>query len=353
MRKLRVVMYGNDSGSRFWRLVDPAKYLRKKDIDAYVSENGINDIEAEWADIIVIQSVTDKDGIALLRRHQVERGLKIIVEADDHIELNPDSPFAKDHRVFDAQFVISRTMNIADAVTTTTETLAKTLSPYSNNIHVLPNYIDMDRWDLPHLENTTGRIRIGWAGSITHIEDMKLIEKPIRKICREYPSVQLVFVGDPRIAEIFKGLPVEIQLGVPFEAWPAKLRSLRLDIGLAPLKDTPFNRCKSNIKWIEYAIAGIPGVFSPLVYSDISTKHFDGSYGQIAETQDQWYRCLKNYIISPQLRQDIAGSALSCIKTGYTLTTGIKKWVKLYHQLTQNEESDINEASHRPGVAGT
>ena len=341
MRPIRICAYGNPSGSKFWRLIDPLKYLRKKGFDAYVSDNGINELEADWADIIIVQSCTDKKGIALLYQFQQEKEKKIVVEVDDFLELNEDSPFKHAHNVFEAQFVISRTMQVADAVTTTTDFLALQLARYNKNVKVLPNYIDEDRWNLPNLPNTTDRIRIGWAGSITHVEDVRMIERPIRLICKEFPQVQLIIVGDPRVAEIFKGLPVDNQLGVPFEAWPSKLRSLRLDIGLAPLRKTLFNQCKSNIKWIEYSIAGIPGVYSPTIYNDIGTKHFDGIYGMIAENQEQWYRCIKNYIISPELREDIAGRALSCVTTGYTLKTGIKKWVKFYRQLISKENSDI------------
>jgi glycosyltransferase involved in cell wall biosynthesis len=126
--------------------------------------------------------------------------------------------------------------------------------------------------------------------------------------------------------------------GVPFEVWPSKLSSLRLDIGLAPLRDTEFNRCKSNIKWMEYSMVGVPSVCSPTVYGHYD---FDGVYGQIAENQEQWYRCIKNYIICENLRKDIATRAMSCVKTGYTLKTNIKKWVKAYKKLTRKKYGGI------------
>jgi glycosyltransferase involved in cell wall biosynthesis len=340
MRPLRIVGYGNSSGSKYWRLEDPFKYLRKKGIQAFVSENGINPEEGLWADIIITQSCTDKKGIALLYQLQQEYGKKIIVECDDGLEVNSDSPFKLEHKIYEAQFVIGRSMQMADMITTTTPYLAKQLKQYNDNVVVLPNFIDTDRWDLPYLPNESKQIRIGWAGSITHVDDVKLIIEPIRRICKEFKNVQLVMVGDPRVGALFKGLPVETMNGVPFEIWPTKLYSLRLDIGLAPLRDTPFNRCKSNIKWIEYSVARIPGVYSPTVYK-MSNEHLDGVYGMVAEDAEQWYRCIKNYIICKNLRNDISEKARGCITTGYTLKTNIKRWVKAYKSLTDWEKSGI------------
>jgi glycosyltransferase involved in cell wall biosynthesis len=329
---MKICAWGNDSGSRFWRLIDPLKYVAKHGHEVRMSDKGINEIEVEWADICIVQSCTDKDGIALLYKWQQEHGKKIVVDSDDGLELNDDSPFQHEHNLHEAKFVITRTMEIADLITTTTPYLADQLRVYNDRIKVLPNYIDYNRWNLPKLHNDSKQIRIGWAGSITHVDDMKMIVEPVKRICKEYKNVQLVIIGDPRVGQLFDGCQVETQNGVPFEVWPSKLNSLRLDIGLAPLRNTYFNRCKSNIKWIEYAACHIPGVFSPTVYS-MANETFDGVYGQIAEDNDQWYQCIKNYIDCPELRDDIADRARSCITTTYTLKTNHNLWLETYNSL--------------------
>ncbi|MFW6311524.1 MAG: hypothetical protein ACOC1K_04740 [Nanoarchaeota archaeon] len=42
------------------------------------------------------------------------------------------------------------------------------------------------------------------------------------------------------------------------------MKSLNIDIGLAPLLDHDFNNSKSNIKALEYTAAGIPGIYSKM-----------------------------------------------------------------------------------------
>ncbi len=58
-----------------------------------------------------------------------------------------------------------------------------------------------------------------------------------------------------------------------------------VDINLAPLVDSIFNRAKSEIKWIEAALV-IPAVASKLgAFSDMV---IDGETGLLA-TDDQWF----------------------------------------------------------------
>ena len=337
-KPLRIAMWCNSSAAAYWRLADPAKYLRKMGIDARVMEEGVTREACEWADIIVTQMCVDKDMIALIREYQVLHGKKYVVEQDDLPDIDPSNPHRVEHEISDAPEVIKISMGIADMVTTTTPYLANKLSEYSKNVWVLPNAMDLERWDLPKLHNTSKTIRIGWLGSITHLKDLELVVNPLRRICAEYPNVQIVAVGDMRVRELLKGLPAEVMLGVPFEAYPARLNGLRLDIGLAPLQPTEFNKCKSNIKWMEYAIADVPGVYSPTVYNHES---FEPNLGLVANNEEQWYRCIKNLITVPDLGKGIVDSAHRLVQRKYDLSREVQKWAKAYQSLTQDPKHSM------------
>ena len=47
-----------------------------------------------------------------------------------------------------------------------------------------------------------------------------------------------------------------------YDEYRQKLNALEWDIGLAPMPDTPFHACKHYNKFVEYAAAGIMGVYS-------------------------------------------------------------------------------------------
>jgi len=326
---MNIVAYGNQTGSKSWRLEHPFKYLRKKGIDAWVSDEGITDKAMEWADIIVMNSVIHKEGLAKVYEYQQTKGKKIVIDVDDWFDLNPDSPFIKEHELSDAKSTILRMIEVADLVTCSTTYLEKLLLKVNPKVKVLKNYMDMEFWDTEKEVNTSDKIRIGWAGSLTHLDDLKMVISPLKRIMDEYPA-EVVFIGDTRIQDEFKGYPVTTMLGVPFDAWPLRLSGMRLDIGIAPLKDTPFNRAKSNIKWQEYSVAKIPGIYSPTVYFH---QDFEPKYGIIAVDEDHWYRALKHMIDFPQRREEIRINSYNYVTKYYSLEKHIKEWMEAYQSI--------------------
>jgi glycosyltransferase involved in cell wall biosynthesis len=76
-------------------------------------------------------------------------------------------------------------------------------------------------------------------------------------------------------------------------------------IGLAPLLDTPFNRCKSPIKAIDYAALGLAVVASDTAVYRGSIA--DGSAGQlVANTPAAWYAALTWLMRNWDLRRGMA-----------------------------------------------
>lgn len=324
---MKIAGFGNSSGSRYWRLEDPFAYLRKLGHEAHVVEDeGINDSVCTWADIMVLQGCVDMEGIACARAYQHERGLKLVVEVDDALEISEDNPHVIEHKISNAPAIITKTIGIADLVTCTVPYLQTQLSKLNKNVVVLPNYLDMKRWDLPNYTNDSSEVRIGWAGSATHVNDLKLIVEPLKQIMKEHPEVKLIIMGDQRIADLFKGYNVETILGVAFEAYPARLHGLRLDIGIAPLLTNAFNRGKSNIKFLEYSICSVPSVVSPIAYKDSAT-------GYICESPAEWYGSLKNLVINKKEREEMGKDAYTYVKENYDLEQKITLWEKAYKAL--------------------
>lgn len=325
-------MWGNATGTKDWRLIRPSIYLNRNGFEARVFEDvGITKEVCEWADILVLQSVVDKQGIALAYEYQQEHGKKIIADFDDFIHPNDDSPFKEEQKLYDWGEVAKVVAEIADLITVTQPDLAKKFEKYNKNIKVLPNLLDLEHWDIkPKYKNDSDTIRIGWAGSMTHMNDLKSVIPALKRICSEFPEVRLIFTGETRIGQHLEGLPYEIMLGQPVEVWPTRLHGLRYDIGIAPLVDTEFNRCKSNIKWQEYAINEIPGVFSNIVYPS-AVKH--GISGFIAKNEEDWYKYLKMLVENKELREKIGKNAYKDAIKNYSLEKHINLWINAYKSL--------------------
>lgn len=88
-------------------------------------------------------------------------------------------------------------------------------------------------------------------------DDLDIILDCIKKTLNE---VQWIFFGyaPPRLQEYIKAGKIEYHPGVSILNYPSVLHNLRLNAIIAPVKDCEFNRCKSNIKWLEACAIGVP-----------------------------------------------------------------------------------------------
>jgi glycosyltransferase involved in cell wall biosynthesis len=83
--------------------------------------------------------------------------------------------------------------------------------------------------------------------------------------------------------------------------------SMRWDIGIAPLADTPFNACKSDLKAREYMAAGIPAVYSRVAPYAATIRH--GETGFLASTRKEWLEALDALADDPGLRERMGKAA--------------------------------------------
>ena len=161
-------------------------------------------------------------------------------------------------------------------------------------------------------------VKIGYfSGSISHNENFELIKPAIKQLLTKYSNVQLHIVGILDIPQDMK--PFENQIVthdyVDWDKLPALISEV--DINLAPLVDSIFNRAKSEIKWIEAALVKVPTVASKIgAFSDTVV---DGETGLLA-TDEQWFDKLEDLVLSPELRQKIADAAYRAVLENCTLS---------------------------------
>lgn len=224
-------------------------------------------------------------------------------------------------------------------VTVTTEKLAEHYRQFHDNVVILPNYMDYLWWGKPVEQRTRGKIRLGWAGSLSHREDLMMIAPVIEKITSDMPNVKFVYCGAGGKKgiygeEIFKNVPAnqrEYVQGVPLEYWPKKSKALGLDVAIAPLLDDEFNAGKSSIKYYEYAANGVPGVYSDTVVYHDYVKH--GKTGYLATTQEEWFEYIMQLIMDEHVRREMSVEAYKHVFNNYNLDDHYMKWVKAYQSI--------------------
>ena len=186
-----------------------------------------------------------------------------------------------DGKIKEIDRLLKEFAGIADMVTVTTPFLVKEYAPFNKNVVVLPNMVDPDDWDKP--KRTKGsRVRIGLVGSTIMNKDSLLITPLLRKLGRR-EDVQLVIFGLPPESEkevrkyfaheiaYWNTMNIEWHPAVPIRDYFGTLNDLELDIMLIPRQENYFNKCKSNVKFLEASMLEIPVIaqtFEDAPYND-------------------------------------------------------------------------------------
>ncbi len=153
------------------------------------------------------------------------------------------------------------------------------------------------------------------SGTRTHDADFALVGGALARLMAEHPSVRLLVAGPLQIPE---GLTrfADRMIRIPLLGFADYLTTLaRCDISLAPLEEGLFNDAKSNIKFLEASVLGLPSVCSPRAEFQKAIR--DGENGFLAEGEDEWHRKLTTLIVDPGLRQQMGEQARADVLAGY------------------------------------
>lgn len=348
-------------GTGYYRIVKPMQALKDNfDIDIVGKEITYQfgkTPEEIWTNIfkkydIVYPRHTDNptaiNAMLALAKHF---GKKVMMDMDDnYLGVLPHQPaYEYYHPGSQKVTVLGATMSLLDGITVSTDPLKKEYFDHTKKIHnvepqidVLPNCNDFRDWMYKKKVHNDGIIRIGYAGSTTHNGDLEIAIPAIKRILKQHNArFQILGSISREYREEFLNKfgevkdKVDIFYGTPtWNGYPELLLSQGWDIGIAPLEDNNFTICKSHIKWMEYAMAGIPTVAS-YVYPYYQTiqgvdtiRH--GETGFLAKTEEDWFNQLEELIKRKNLRRKIATNAYEFIKDNWQWEQHKHKWVNTF-----------------------
>ncbi len=155
------------------------------------------------------------------------------------------------------------------AIQCSTEALADVCRQYNPNVMVFENQIA----ELPPLDRVKklpqdDTVRI-FFGAQNRQADWAQIMPALNRVLADHPGILVCVVHDREFYDALVTGPNDSHKEFhPFCEYAEYRRLLgRCDIALLPLEDTPFNRCKSDIKFLECAAEGVAVLASPHVYS--------------------------------------------------------------------------------------
>ena len=324
---------GVTDGCSFWRIGFQELHINANSLGESTSITKMVLNEYWYRDVKTIKlqrqcSTQQKEFFKFLKSIQPECGFKIIYEVDDvvfHEEI-PDYNYYKHAFASDEirQNCVDM-MNMADEVTVTCKYMRDLFIEKTGQqkTSVIPNF--PPEWWIGHhynygkviqnFDRNKKKPRILYSGSGAHF-DMKNVtgqqddfSHVLKFIIDNRSKYQFIFIGayPPPLHPYIESKEIEFHPWQSLMNYPKFIANLNPQLFLAPLKDIPFNRSKSDIKYIEGACLGIPCMVQDMVtYQDAPDflKFTDSlDLEQKVETILNWKNRSKYYKLVPELRK--------------------------------------------------
>ena len=299
-------------------------------MDSFVMMNIDNILRCRLFDVVVVQRILPF--LDVLREKCKKYDIKLVYETDDDLlDVEENSPsYEYVNRVSES---IKNFIDASDVITVSTPTLASKFD--KNKTVVISNYYVNTVFDIKEDIKTEGKLKLGYYGTLTHSKDLFLIKNVILRLKEKYDfDFEIIggFNASDNVDENwFKSieLPPNNMDFKKFMDWLSK--TVDWDIAVVPLEDSPFNQCKSELKFIELAILGLPGVYSNMcVYNGIVK---DGYNGFLAGNDDEWFEKIEKLILDKELRRYIRKNALDNVLSDYKIEDRVKIWDKILREL--------------------
>jgi len=282
----------------------------------------------------------------------------------------------------------------AKYVTTTTSLFADEIKKTNKNVVVFPNAINPDESQFKEKNTESDRLRIGWLGGSSHLHDIQLLDGSFSKLTSLSKNLQFVLCGfDTRgtITEInpqngehkkrnilphetvwanyekiftqdysivsksykkylldFSQVEYANELSESYiRVWTKPVQSYaknysKFDVSLAPIKNTMFNRMKSQLKVIEagfYKKAIIASNLGPytidLVHSLQNGNFVDGNALLVDENRNHsdWAKFIEKLQKNPNWVKDLGERLYESVKDKYDLRVVTKQRAEFYKSL--------------------
>lgn len=252
-------------------------------------------------DVVIMQRIMH-DGVAAAIKRAQASGQIIINDIDDwYWGLDPSNQaFLASHPKHNKDentTFYSQNLAASNLLTVSTPYLAERISKRVNcPIVVVPNYIDVSRFT--PVVQSKGTPTFGWAGSTGHRSgDVETVAGVFKRPIEE-GKILFQHSGDHlSSAPLYTMMGVDDALirRVPRTTADLYPNILNFDVGIVPLRDTPFNHAKSDIKGLEYAAAGIPFIAQDSPSYAKLHKDWNGAFW-LADRPKDWIRGIQRHL---------------------------------------------------------
>lgn len=310
----------------------PLKYLEKNNklLLTILREDNISDYDIKMNDIVLFLRNRTQASFEIFKMAKKE-GKKAIYAIDDNFEELPYNRPIKNKIDLN---ILKKFYIESHAVITYSEYFKNVLKKYNKNIYNVSNLSNHEIIEnlktRVRVKKKVGKIIVGYFSSDKdNIEYINMIKPSLIKILDEYKeTIELHLINIPRN---FIGAYKNVKYYNPIFSLDKFYKFMikqQWDVGLAPLIDTEFNRCKTDNKYREYAALRIAGIYSNIIPYKNSVKN--NITGILVENDDElWYKAIKELIENKDKRIRIIEESYNDVKERYSL----EKYSDNYYQV--------------------
>lgn len=321
-------------------------------------------------------------------------GIKTVCDIDDYWMPGKEHPIHDVIKFNKINEKIINNLKAAEYVTTTTTIFADEIKKLNSQVFVFPNAINPNEPQFKEPTLESDRLRIGWLGGSSHLHDLELLDQSFSKLTKYRDNLQFVLCGFD-----VRGTVTEInsQTGehkkrdiLPHESVWAKYESIftqnystisedfkkhlltfskddypnndkeaylrvwtkpvtsyaknysKFDVSLAPIKNTMFNRVKSQLKVIEAGFYKKAIIASDLGPYTIDLKHclqngnfVDGNALLVDENRNHsdWAKFIEKLLKNPNMAKDMGERLYETVKDKYDLKKVTKDRAEFYKSI--------------------
>lgn len=281
-----------------------------------VQEMKLKSSDLNWADAVLLGRFDSWYERRLAELLHKSGKYSVYIIDDDLLNIPPEISSAAYYNKASIHDNICAMIALSDAIISPSPKLLKKYASEKRAIQIEEPAINPVPYK-PHALNAP--VKIGFAGSLDRTGDIEhILKDALIQISQTYgKKVQFEFFG--AIPSFAKELNARcIPYCDSYDEYRRTLNALEWDIGLAPMPDTSFHSCKHYNKFMEYAAAGVVGVFSyvePYKY----IKELIGDPYMCKNTVEDWSRGLGQAIELSKNREEKRKSLLAIVREKYSV----------------------------------
>ncbi|CAM2006350.1 glycosyltransferase [Acanthopleuribacter pedis] len=296
------------------------------------------------ADLLILHLVAEEETAQIIQRRK-KLGKATLYEIPDNFLKVGD--WVPPHNALRNPMVRQRILSAAracDSLILSSPALREVFGAVSDRVQVFENQID--HFSAPRKKND---FVFGWGGSLGHGHDLAWISPAIERFCRDFPDARFAYMGDRGLFDRLFAYLDNADYTEPgsLKAYYHFIR--KLSVGIAPLIDNDFNRCRSDGKFIEFAAHGVV----PLLSDVACYRHhgIDGENALFFSDGESFYQHLKTLYEQPDRVARLAKQSYDYAKLKRALLNHADKRMAYYRTFLPFEPS-LDEIAEIPPCTG-